>query len=90
MKIKKPLKFAVIAVVFTLSYLTFNFTAKTKKVAGEKINASMFSLGQQAKAYCNEATYCGEVNVGVCIGDPMNPDSYCYVTQSSGQNCLKN
>jgi hypothetical protein len=81
MKIKKAFKIVVVCFVFCASYLGVTYSTRSKKVANEQINVSIFSLSTQAKAYCNEAA-AGETNDGACSGDPNDSKSRCLCSET--------
>jgi len=57
------------------------------QVAGETTDVTLVSLGTQAKAYCNEATFGSEVNNGRCTGMHNDAASRCDVS-SQTSNCV--
>lgn len=78
----------VLACVFSVSYLGFNVSNTTKKLAGKTVSISTVTLGKASSAYCNEAMFWGEFNAGVCTAAMNNPNSECLNVVSNTHNCV--
>lgn len=79
-----------VAVIFSVSFLGISISRETVKIAGESASITLPSLGIQAKAYCNEATYWPEVNNGKCTGKHNESASRCDVDYSPNPpNCVR-
>jgi hypothetical protein len=90
MKIKKAFKLVVVCFVFCASYLGVTYSTRYKKVAGERINVSLISLGNQASAYCSEATGQFPNNTGLCTGQFYDPTTRCLLPiDPNSANCLR-
>jgi hypothetical protein len=64
---------------FSVAFLGISVSRLPVNVAGETESVTMISLGNQAKAYCNEATSSEGFNDGKCSGTHNSPDSRCLV-----------
>lgn len=72
--------YIAIVISFTIG---ISFSNKQVSFSGEKASVTILSLGSEAKAYCNEATYWPEVNDGKCDGAANVPNSRCQVAASN-------
>ncbi len=76
---KRFLSIMVTITVFFVSFFGFNVYQKNIKVVSETSKVTVFSLGIQAHAYCNEVIYVGEVLNGKCSGSFDDFLSRCVV-----------
>ena len=70
----------------TATFLGVNYSSREVTISAEKAKVTLLTLGSQAKAYCNEATYWPEVNNGTCSGLANDPNSRCGISTGTS-NC---
>ena len=84
---KQVLKFSFAAVIATLAFLGVNFSSQKVAIAGNLASVTLLSLGTEAQAYCNEATYWPETNNGSCTGAANDANSRCKADGTGTLNC---
>ncbi len=76
----------VLSMVFFISFIGVRQSSKNIQLGTVKSTITIISLGNEAKAYCNEATRPGEVNTGRCTGAFDQWDTRCLAAVEN-PNC---
>lgn len=76
---QKVNKLLVAAAFFSVTFLGISVSRQHVNIAGETASVTLVSLGEQAKAYCNEATPSEGFDDGKCSGLHNSADSRCLI-----------
>lgn len=77
-------KLTALAVVFFVSFIGINIAKERSSLNGQASALTVVSLASQSLAYCNEATFQGEVNDGCCDGQFNAVGSRCTKKTTPG------